>query len=108
MAAHNGIVSLKNHPGEDCVRERPLSCLRTRAIPVACSTPILPRSNTAVCRRFWSGGLSSMMKDVGFFSLHSQPEPIKREVENGRGIEGQELAHDEAADNANTKWPAQF
>ena len=49
-----------------------------------------------------------MVKYIGFLALHSQPEPVKREVENGGGIESQELAHNEAADNANTQRPAQF
>jgi hypothetical protein len=49
-----------------------------------------------------------MVKYIGFLALHSQAEPVKRKVEDGGGIEGQELADDQAADNTDTKWPAQF
>jgi hypothetical protein len=34
-----------------------------------------------------SGRLGSMVKYIGFLALHSQPEPVKGEVENGSGIE---------------------
>ena len=49
-----------------------------------------------------------MVKYVGFLALHSQAEPVKREVKNRCGIESQELAHNEAADNTDTQWTAQF
>jgi hypothetical protein len=71
-------------------------------------TLMLQHSNIPGCRVFGSGGLGSMMKYIGFLALYTQAEPIEREVENGGGIESQELAYDQAADNANTKWPPQF
>jgi hypothetical protein len=45
------------------------------------STPILRAAGS-----FGSGGLGSMVKYIGFLALHAQAEPVKREVENGRGI----------------------
>jgi hypothetical protein len=50
-------------------------------------TPILQHSNTPGCRVFGLHGLGSMVKDIGFVALHSQAEPVKREVENRGGIE---------------------
>jgi hypothetical protein len=46
------------------------------------STPIL---RPAGC--FELRGFGSMVEYVGFLALHSQPEPIEREVENWGGIE---------------------
>ena len=57
---------------------------------------------------FGSSGLGSMVKYIGFFALRPQSEPVKREVENWGGVKGQELTHDQTANNANTERPAQF
>ena len=55
-----------------------------------------------------SGRLRSMVKDIGFLALHSQPEPVKRQIEHGSGIQRQELAQDEPSDNADTERLAEF
>ena len=66
-----------------------------------CSSPLTPRSAgvededddeyeneiPSNGRIFGSGGLGSMVKYIGFLALHSQPEPVKGEVENRGGIE---------------------
>jgi hypothetical protein len=57
---------------------------------------------------FGLGGLGSMVKYIGFLALHSQAEPVKREVKNRGGVESQELAHNEATHNTDTQWTAQF
>ena len=42
-----------------------------------------------------------MVKNIEFFALHSEPEPVKRQVKDRSCIEGQQLTHDESSDDAN-------
>ena len=45
-----------------------------------------------------------MMKYIEFLALHSEPEPVKRQVEDGCGIECQQLTDDQASDNTDSEW----
>ena len=49
-----------------------------------------------------------MVKYIEFFALHSQPEPVKSQVEHRCGIECQQLADDESADNSDPKRPPEL
>ena len=44
-----------------------------------------------------------MVKDVEFFALHSQPEPVKSQVKHRCGVEGQELTDNKSTDNTDPK-----
>src|SRR5882724_13006207 len=53
-----------------------------------------------------SGGRSRSirgMKSVAFFSESAETEFVEREIDDGRGVESQKLAHDEAADDADAQ-----
>src|SRR6267142_6879752 len=60
---------------------------------------------------FDSGGRSRSirgMKSVTFFSESAETEFVEREIDDGRGVESQKLAHDEAADDADAKRTAKL
>src|ERR1700688_777873 len=48
------------------------------------------------------------MKSVAFFSESAETEFVEREIDDGRGVKSQELAHDEAADDADAERAAKF
>ena len=48
------------------------------------------------------------MKSVAFFSESAKPEFVESEIDDGRGVERQKLAHDEAADDADAERAAKF
>src|SRR5258707_15520909 len=48
------------------------------------------------------------MKSVALFSQSAKPEFVESEVNDRRGVEGKELAHDEAADDADAEGAAKF
>src|SRR6202790_471693 len=48
------------------------------------------------------------MKSVAFFSESAKPELVESEIDDGRGVKSEELAHDEAADDADAEWSAKF
>src|SRR5579859_544951 len=48
------------------------------------------------------------MKSVAFFAKSPKPELVESEIDDRGGVERQELAHDEAADDADAERAAKF
>src|ERR1700722_18314530 len=48
------------------------------------------------------------MKSVALFSESAKPELVESEINDGRGVEGEELTHDEAADDADAERATKF
>src|SRR5271168_2259831 len=54
------------------------------------------------------GSSLSMMKHVHLFSLRAKTKPVERQINDGRGVQREQLAHDQPADNRDSQWAAKL